>query len=339
MISERITSPYRTEDDLKEESLRPRTFDDFIGQEKIKSNLRVFVESAKKRGTAVDHILLSGPPGLGKTTLAGIVANEIGAGIKSTSAPALEKTGDLAALLSTLEDREVLFIDEIHRLKPAVEEMLYTAMEDFHIDVPTGFGVGAKPIRVPLKRFTLIGATTRTGLLSAPLRSRFGITLRIDYYPPDELKRIVLRSAEIMGIQITDSAAGEIAKRSRGTPRIANRLLRRIVDFATVESIGEIGSAFVDRVLVNLGVDEEGLDEMDRKILEVIVLHYQGGPVGVKTISASVGEEEDTIEDVYEPYLIQKGFIARTPRGRVATPKAFEHIGVSIRTDYQKSLF
>ncbi len=324
---EDILSPRKyVEEEGYEESIRPRTLDEFIGQEKIKDNLRVFIESSKKRGEPLDHVLISGPPGLGKTTLAKIIANELGVGFVYTVSNAFQKTGDLVAVLTNLQKGDVFFIDEIHRLKPAFEEVLYSAMEDYTVSIMIGEGAGAKNIKITIPKFTLIGATTRVGLLTSPLISRFGILLRFDYYSNEDLCKICKRTCKILGIDIEEDAVLEIARRSRGTPRILNRIVRRVRDFIVVEGIRKVDVDFARKVLDKLEIDEEGLDEIDRKILLTIIEKYQGGPIGLKTLSASIGEEEDTIEDVYEPFLIQKGFIKRTPRGRVATELAYKHL-------------
>ncbi|MBX3187643.1 MAG: Holliday junction branch migration DNA helicase RuvB [Labilithrix sp.] len=311
-----------------ERSLRPRTLDDYIGQTKHKDNLRVFVEAAKRRGEPLDHLLLCGPPGLGKTTLAQILAHEMGVDLHMTNGPVVEHKGALAGLLTKLGKNDILFIDEIHRLNPVVEESLYPAMEDFRIDVMTGDGAFASSIQIPVQPFTLIGATTRTGLLTAPLHSRFGQIIRLDFYPPEDLARIVERSASLLGVEIAGAAATAIARRARGTPRVANRLLRRVRDFAEVLGTGKIDESIVIKSCERLDVDGAGFDEMDRRLLRIIIDDYDGGPVGVETLAAALGEPRDTVEDVYEPYLLQQGFLGRTPRGRVATRKAYEHLRV-----------
>jgi holliday junction DNA helicase RuvB len=325
-MTERLITPSTSAEEVRfEAGLRPRALQEYIGQQKAKENLQVFIDAARGRGEALDHVLFYGPPGLGKTTLANIIANELRVNIKSTSGPVIEKPGDLAAILTNLEAGDVLFIDEIHRLSAVVEEILYPAMEDYQLDIIIGQGPSARSIKLDLPRFTLVGATTRAGLLSSPLRDRFGVISRLEFYTPEELTTIVERSAAILGISTQSEGAREIARRSRGTPRIANRLLRRVRDFAEVVGKGFISAQVADHALERLEVDEAGFDHMDRRILLTIIDKFSGGPVGLETLAASVGEEKDTIEDVIEPYLIQQGYLNRTPRGRVATPLAFRH--------------
>ncbi len=332
MDDQRFVTPDILDDEQPEvvvgNALRPTSIDEYIGQEQLKQNLKVFVAAAKKRGEPLDHVLFSGPPGLGKTTLAHIIAVEMGVGIETTSGPVIEKPGDLAAILTNLQSGDVLFIDEIHRLSPVVEEILYPAMEDYQLDIMIGQGPSARSIKIDLPPFTLVGATTRSGLLSAPLRDRFGVMSHMEFYQPEELKIIVSRSAGILGIETTEEGAWEIARRSRGTPRIANRLLRRVRDFAEVHHGSVIDGNVADTALRALGVDVKGLDKMDRRILTTIINLFGGGPVGVDTIAAAIGEQKDTLEDVYEPYLIQQGYMARTARGRVAADGAYQHLGL-----------
>ena len=327
-MTEGLTTPSRQPEDI-DAALRPKSLDEFVGQRAARDNLRVFIEAAKSRGDALDHVLFFGPPGLGKTTLAQIIARELGVGFRATSGPVIAKSGDLAALLTNLEDGDVLFIDEIHRLSRAVEEILYPAMEDFQIDIVVGKGPAASSIRLTLPRFTLIGATTRTGMITGPLRDRFGLVARLDYYADDELEAIVSRAAGILQVTIDDEGAWEIARRSRGTPRIANRLLRRVRDYAEVRGDGTISHATARDGLAVFGVDGRGLDKVDRAILHAICQQFGGGPVGLSTVAISVGEQPETVEDMYEPFLIQQGLIARTPRGRIAMPAAWQHIGLT----------
>ena len=317
------------EEDMWQYSLRPKYFNEYIGQREAKDNLNIYIQATKQRGEALDHVLLYGPPGLGKTTLAGIIANELGVNFRITSGPAIEKAGDLAAILTNLDEHDVLFIDEIHRLSRSVEEVLYSAMEDYALDIIIGKGPSARSVRIDLPKFTLVGATTRAGALAAPLRDRFGIVSRLEYYKQEELEFIVTRAADILNIGIEQAGASEIARRSRGTPRIANRLLKRVRDFAQVVGNGVITADIADEALKRLHVDKMGLDRIDRRVLMCIIENYDGGPVGIETIAAAVSEERDTIEDVYEPYLMQLGFLGRTPRGRVATKLAYDHLGIS----------
>jgi Holliday junction DNA helicase RuvB len=329
-VRDEFLDPAASPDELSiEAGLRPRRLDEFVGQPEVKEHLAVILEAARRRGQAADHLLFAGPPGLGKTTLAGIVAAEMDAHLHVTSGPALERAGDLAAILTKLDEGDVLFVDEIHRLSRAVEEILYPAMEDFQLDIVVGKGPAASSIRLTLPRFTLVGATTRTGLITGPLRDRFGLVARLDYYDADELRAIVTRAAGILGVRIDTGGAEEIARRSRGTPRIANRLLRRVRDFAEVRADGEIDVATARDGLALFGVDDRGLDKVDRAILTAICRHFGGGPVGLSTLAISVGEEPETVEDVYEPFLITEGLLMRTPRGRVATPAAYAHVGMA----------
>jgi Holliday junction DNA helicase RuvB len=330
MTDRHLVNASRVEDDAQYEAgLRPRTLDDYIGQERVRENLQVSIAAARQRGEALDHVLLFGPPGLGKTTLAYVIGNELGVPVRSTSGPVLEKPGDLAAILTNLKAREVLFIDEVHRMSPTIEEILYPGMEDFELDIVIGQGPGARSVKVPLQPFTLIGATTRAGLLTSPLRARFGIVHRLDFYQEADLVIIVTRSARILGVEIAPEAAVEIARRSRGTPRIANRLLRRVRDFAQVRADGRITSAVCHDALDLLEVDAHGFDEADRRLLKAIIEKFSGGPVGLGSLAAAIGEEKDAIEDIYEPFLIQIGFLDRTPRGRVATARAYEYFGLT----------
>jgi holliday junction DNA helicase RuvB len=333
-----LNPSFHSEEKSFEQTLRPQSLRQYIGQQKVKDNIEISIQAALKRKEALDHVLLYGPPGLGKTTLATIIANEMNVSIRTTSGPVIEKRGDLAAVLTNLKPNDVLFIDEIHRLHPAIEEILYPAMEDFYIDIVIGEGPGARSIKMPLPKFTLVGATTRAGLLTAPLRGRFGIIHRLEFYSSLDLRIIVLQSAQTLGVEIDDEGALEIASRSRGTPRIANRLLRRVRDYAEVKGDGKINRSVAMDALTMMDVDTYGFDEIDRKLMLTILEKYNGGPVGVGSLSAAISEDEDAIEDIYEPYLIQIGFLDRTPRGRMATRKAFEHFRVSIPSN-QRNLF
>jgi Holliday junction DNA helicase RuvB len=325
-----LTNATPGDDDAQyEQGLRPRTLDAYIGQDRVRENLQVSIAAARQRGEALDHVLLYGPPGLGKTTLAYVIANELGVSVKATSGPVLEKPGDLAAILTNLQARDVLFIDEIHRLSPTIEEKLYPAMEDFEFDIMIGEGPGARSVKLPLQPFTLIGATTRSGMLTAPLRARFGISHRLDFYQEADLTEIVTRSAGILSVDLAAEAAGELSRRSRGTPRIANRLLRRVRDYAQVRADGRVTAAVCHDALQLLEVDAHGFDEADRRLLRTIIDKFSGGPVGLNSLAAAISEEKDAIEDIYEPYLIQVGFLDRTPRGRVATPRAYEYFGLT----------
>lgn len=332
-MERRIITTDVIEEDLKTEgNLRPQLLVDYIGQEKAKENLKVYIEAAKQRNDALDHVLFYGPPGLGKTTLAGIIANEMGVHLKVTSGPAIEKPGEMAAILNNLQEHDVLFVDEIHRLNRQVEEVLYPAMEDYAIDIMIGKGTSARSIRLKLPKFTLVGATTRAGMLTAPLRDRFGVVHHLEYYTENELKTIIIRSAKVLGVEIDEEGAMEMARRSRGTPRLANRLLKRVRDFAQVRYDGKITKEVADFALNLLEVDRYGLDQIDRRILSTIMVQFSGGPVGLDTLAAAIGEDSGTIEDVYEPYLIKNGFLVRTPRGRVAGDFAYEHLGIDRRS-------
>jgi len=341
-VTDRLIAAEETPDDEDANaSLRPLRLEEFVGQQQARQNLRVFIEAARARGEALDHVLFAGPPGLGKTTLAQIVSRELGVNFRATSGPVIAKAGDLAALLTNLEERDVLFIDEIHRLNPAVEEVLYPAMEDFQLDLIIGEGPAARSVRIDLAKFTLVGATTRTGLLTTPLRDRFGIPVRLNFYTDDELELIVRRGARVMGVSIEDDGATEIARRARGTPRVAGRLLRRVCDFALVEGGGKIDRRIADKALAELEVDARGLDALDRRYLNTVALKFGGGPVGIETIAAALSEPRDAIEEIIEPFLIQQGFIQRTPRGRILTPHAFKHLGLAAPSEFapQMGLF
>ncbi|WP_185983325.1 Holliday junction branch migration DNA helicase RuvB [Aureimonas mangrovi] len=336
MSESRIITPEKHGQDI-DATLRPQRLDDFVGQAQARANLKVFIEAARTRGEALDHVLFVGPPGLGKTTLAQIMAKELGVNFRSTSGPVIAKAGDLAALLTNLEERDVLFIDEIHRLNPAVEEILYPAMEDFQLDLIIGEGPAARSVKIDLSKFTLVAATTRIGLLTTPLRDRFGIPVRLNFYTVEELEHIVRRGARLMGLAMREDGAREIARRSRGTPRIAGRLLRRVRDFADVAKVAEVDRRIADEALSRLEVDSLGLDQLDRRYLDLIALNFGGGPVGIETIAAALSEPRDAIEDIVEPYLLQQGFIQRTPRGRLMTPHAFRHIGMAVPGGWQGS--
>jgi len=337
-MEERIVSPLDQEEEIFDNSLRPKRLENFVGQKKVKENIGIFIQATKNRGEALDHVLLYGPPGLGKTTLANIVSNELEVNFHSTSGPVMDRTGDMASILTNLAEKDVLFIDEIHRLNRVVEEYLYSAMEDFKIDLMIGEGPTARSMKINLNRFTLIGATTRTGLLTSPLRSRFGVDLRLEYYSPEELKMIIQRSADLLGVKITEEGADELSFRARGTPRIANRLLKRVRDYAEVKADGVIDQKVAKSALSLFEVDAMGLDNLDRQILETIITKFDGGPVGIETIAAAVSEDKDTIEDVYEPFLIREGLLIKTPRGRKVTPLAFKHLNLE-NPDEQSELF
>ncbi|MEE9171405.1 MAG: Holliday junction branch migration DNA helicase RuvB [candidate division NC10 bacterium] len=339
-MPERIVSRHPQEEDQQwEPTVRPKVWEEYVGQDKVKENLRVFIEAARARREPLDHVLFHGPPGLGKTTLAYLLATELQVGVRATSGPVLERPGDVAAILTNLEDRDVLFVDEIHRMNRVVEEILYPAMEDFQLDLVIGQGPHARIIKLDLPRFTLVGATTRVGLLTAPLRNRFGVVHRLDYYSDEELDRIIVRSAKVLGVEISPEGATELARRSRGTPRVANRILRRVRDFAQVLGDGVITQELAHMALERLEVDERGLDDMDRRILQTLIGKFDGGPVGLETLAIAVGEEKDTIEDIYEPFLIQVGFLARTPRGRTVTRLAFDHFGLTPRARPQGEIW
>jgi Holliday junction DNA helicase RuvB len=330
-VDERLITPGRVDEDAQYEAgLRPRTLDEYIGQDRLRDNLHVAIAAARGRHEALDHVLLYGPPGLGKTTLAYVIGNEMGVPVRATAGPVIERPGDLAGMLTDLQEHAVIFIDEIHRMSPAIEEILYPAMEDYELDIVIGQGPGARSVKVPLQKFTLIGATTRAGLLTSPLRARFGIVHRLDFYTNNDIEEIVRRSARILGVTLLDDAAAEIARRSRGTPRIANRLLRRVRDFAQVRADGRITGDVARNAMRLLEVDDNGFDEVDRKLLRTIIDKFSGGPVGVNSLAAAINEEKDAIEDIYEPFLIQAGFLDRTPRGRVATPRAYAYFGLAV---------
>jgi holliday junction DNA helicase RuvB len=330
MADDRLVNASAVEDEVQyERGLRPRSLDEYIGQDRVREQLQVAIAAAKQRGEALDHVLLYGPPGLGKTTLAGVIAYELGVAIRPTAGPIIEKPGDLAGILSDLQARQVLFIDEIHRMSPAIEEILYPAMEDYVLDIMIGQGPSARSVKMPIERFTLVGATTRTGLLTSPLRARFGIVQRLDFYTDPDIYEIVVRSARILGVPIEEAAAREIAKRSRGTPRVANRLLRRVRDYAQVRADGSVTAEVANRALQMLEVDEHGFDEVDRRLLRTIIDKFGGGPVGVASLAAALSEERDALEDIHEPFLIQAGFLDRTPRGRVATARAYDYFGLT----------
>lgn len=337
-MEERIVSPLDHEEEVFDNSLRPKRLESFVGQKKVKENIGIFIQATKNRGEALDHVLLYGPPGLGKTTLANIVSNELEVNFHSTSGPVMDRTGDMASILTNLEEKDVLFIDEIHRLNRVVEEYLYSAMEDFKIDLMIGEGPTARSMKINLNRFTLIGATTRTGLLTSPLRSRFGVDLRLEYYSPEELKMIIQRSADLLGVKITEEGADELSFRARGTPRIANRLLKRVRDYSEVKADGVIDQKVAKSALSLFEVDAMGLDNLDRQILETIITKFEGGPVGIETIAAAVSEDKDTIEDVYEPFLIREGLLIKTPRGRKVTKLAFKHLNLE-NPNEQNELF
>ena len=337
-MEDRIVSPLDQEEEIFDNSLRPKRLENFVGQKKVKENIGIFIQATKNRGEALDHVLLYGPPGLGKTTLANIVSNELEVNFHSTSGPVMDRTGDMASILTNLAEKDVLFIDEIHRLNRVVEEYLYSAMEDFKIDLMIGEGPTARSMKINLNRFTLIGATTRTGLLTSPLRSRFGVDLRLEYYSPEELKMIIQRSADLLGVKITEEGADELSFRARGTPRIANRLLKRVRDYAEVKADGVIDQKVAKSALSLFEVDVKGLDNLDRQILETIITKFEGGPVGIETIAAAVSEDKDTIEEVYEPFLIREGLLIKTPRGRKVTQLAFKHLNLE-NPDEQSELF